>query len=295
MGNRASSIPAVGRSARLVALLTFEGIRRRGLALFCAGVLVLIAIACFLGPMISHSATSTAFSPLLPPNAVNPMGTDALGRDLLVRVLEGGQVSLMAGFSVALLCLSIAVAFGAIAGFFGGWMDIVLMRIAEVFQVVPAVILALVAAALMGSSLTIVILILAMTMWPQVARIARAETLRIRELGYVESAFAIGFGPWRILWSDVLPNAFPPLLVATTMMAGRAILLESGLAFLGLGDANRPSWGALLNEAQPHIQTAWWLTLYPGLAIFLVVWAINLLGDIWNDNLNPTLERVKGL
>ena len=108
-----------------------------------------------------------------------------------------------------------------------------------------------------------------------------------------ESAFAVGFGPWRILWSDVLPNAFPPLLVATTMNAGRAILLESGLAFLGLGDANKPSWGTLLNEAQTHLQSAWWLTLFPGLAIFLVVLAINLLGDIWNDNLNPTLERVK--
>lgn len=268
-------------------------VRRRGLALACVLVLAAITLACFAGPLLTHSPSSTQFQPLQAPNAVNPIGTDSLGRDMLARLLLGGQTSLIAGVVVAVLCLSIAVAFGGIAGFFGGRADMWLMRIAEVFQVIPSIILALVAAALLGSSLVIIILILAMTMWPQVARIARAETMRIRELGYVESAFAIGFGPWRILWSDVLPNAFPPLLVATTMTAGRAILLESGLSFLGLGDANKASWGALLNEAQTHLQSAWWLTLFPGLAIFLVVCAINLLGDVWNDNLNPTLDRVK--
>lgn len=273
--------------------LLLPGIRRRGLALACLAVLLAITLACFLGPYLAHSPVSTQYQPLQPPSWRNPLGTDSLGRDLLARMLQGGQTSLIAGLAVALLCLSIAVAFGAIAGFFGGWADVILMRIAELFQVVPSIILALVAAALLGSSLTIIIVILAMTMWPQVARIARAETLRIRELGYVESAFATGFGPWRILWSDVLPNAFPPLLVATSMTGGRAILLESGLAFLGLGDANKASWGALLNEAQTHLQSAWWLTLFPGLAIFVVVCAINLLGDVWNDNLNPTLDRVK--
>jgi len=273
--------------------LLLPGIRRRGLALFCLALLLAITLACFLGPFVAHSPVSTQFQPLQPPSRLNLLGTDSLGRDLLARMLLGGQTSLIAGLAVALLCLSIAVAFGAIAGFFGGWADVILMRIAELFQVVPSIILALVAAALLGSSLTIIIVILAMTMWPQVARIARAEVLRIRELGYVESAFATGFGPWRILWSDVLPNAFPPLLVATSMTGGRAILLESGLAFLGLGDADKASWGALLNEAQTHLQTAWWLTLFPGLAIFAVVCAINLLGDVWNDNLNPTLDRVK--
>lgn len=273
--------------------LMLRGLRRRGLALACVGLLALVVLACFLGPAFTFSPSSTAFDPLLPPHGQNLMGTDSLGRDLLARLLRGGQISLIAGLAVAALCLSIAVGFGGVAGYFGGMADTVLMRLAEVFQVVPSIILALVAAALMGSSLTMIIVILAMTMWPQVARIARTETMRIRELGFVESAQAIGFGPWRILWSDVLPNAFPPLLVATTMTAGRAILLESGLAFLGLGDANTASWGALLNEAQTHQQTAWWLTLFPGLAIFLVVVAINLLGDVWNDNLNPTLDRVK--
>lgn len=275
------------------AAIGLGGVRRRGLALLCLAVLAVITLACFIGPYFSHAPGSTAFAPLQAPSLLNPFGTDDLGRDLLARMLRGGQVSLIAGFVVAVLCLTIAIAIGAVAGFFGGIADKLLMRLAEVFQVIPAIILALVAVALMGSSLTIIICILAATMWPQVARIARAETLRIRELGYVESARAIGFNAWRILWSDVLPNAFPPLLVATTMTAGRAILLEAGLAFLGLGDANQPSWGALLHAAQGHIQSAWWLTLFPGLAIFLVVWAINILGDIWNDHLNPTLDRVK--
>jgi peptide/nickel transport system permease protein len=189
--------------------------------------------------------------------------------------------------------MTIALLVGCLAGFFGGWADTGLMRLAELFQVVPGIILALVSVALLGSSLTIIMLILAGTMWPQVARIARAETLKVSELGYVESARAVGFGPIHILVSDVLPNIFTPILVATTMTAGRAILLESGLAFLGLGDANKPSWGALLNDAQAQIQSAFWLTLFPGAAIFIVVLAINLLGDIWNDNLNPALERVK--
>lgn len=268
-------------------------IRRRWLALAAMVLLAAVVAACFMGPTWAPDPQATDFPPLGPPSAHNAMGTDALGRDLLARVLIGGQTSLIVGGSVALLCLTIAVAMGSLAGFFGGWLDSILMKIAEFFQVIPAIILALVSVAMLGSNMWIVILILAATMWPQVARIVRAETLRIAGLGYVESSRAVGFHPLRILWSDVLPNAFPPVLVATSMTAGRAILLESGLAFLGLGDANRPSWGALLNTAQSHIQTAWWLTVFPGLAIFLVVLCINLLGDIWNDSLNPVLERVK--
>lgn len=278
---------------RVSSLNPFQGVRRGKLAFACLAVLLLMAIACFIGPWFTHSPSAAIFPPLAPPTWLHPMGTDAIGRDLLARALAGGRTSLIVGIAVAALCLTIAVLVGCVSGYFGAWIDMALMRCAELFQVVPAIILALVSAALLGSSLFIVIAILAATMWPQVARIARAEALRISELGYVESARSVGFGPLRILWSDVLPNAFPSILVATTMTAGRAILLESGLAFLGLGDANYPSWGALLNTAQAHIQTAWWLTLFPGLAIFLVVLAINLLGDIWNDTLNPMLERVK--
>jgi peptide/nickel transport system permease protein len=252
-----------------------------------------ITLACFFGTYFAHSPSEPSFGVLHTPNAMNLMGTDSLGRDLLARVLAGGQISLVVGVAVGLLCLTIGVTFGGLAGFFGGAIDTTLMRIAEFFQVVPGLVLALVATSLLGSSMSVIIVILSITMWPGVARLVRVETMKLSELGYVESARAAGFSPMRILISDVLPNAFAPVLVATTMTVGRAILYESGLSFLGLGDANQPSWGALLHEAQPFMQSAWWLTVFPGLAIFLVVLAVNVIGDVLNDILNPTLSRVK--
>src|SRR5690606_1138044 len=145
------------------------------------------------------------------------------------------------------------VIIGGLAGFYGGVVDTLLTKVAEFFQVIPPIILALVSIAMLGASLPIIITILSITMWPQVARIVRAECMRVRELGFVESSRAAGFRPLRILWSDVLPNSVAPVLVATTMTVGRAILLESGLAFLGLGGANTHSWGARLNSAQAYM------------------------------------------
>jgi len=260
--------------------------------LLLIGLFAMIVFS-FLGPLVSQSPTDTAFDVLSPPDATNLAGTDSLGRDLLSRLMVGGQVSLFVGAAVAVICLTLAVTIGGLAGFYGGIADAVLSRISEFFQVIPGIILALVAVAMLGASLPLIIVILSLTMWPGVARIVRAECMRIAELGYVESSRAAGFRPFRILWSDVLPNAFPPVLVATTMTVGRAILAESSLAFLGLGDANAPSWGALLYEAQSYMQSAWWLTVFPGVAIFIVVLAANLLGDRLNDSLNPTLSRVK--
>lgn len=266
---------------------------RRPTTIFYLILLAIIVLACFIGPMFTPAPGSAQFATLQPPSADHLMGTDALGRDLLARVLSGGQISLLVGLSVAVLCMTIAIVVGGLAGFYGGIADTILTKISEFFQVIPAIILALVAAAILGANTLIIILILSFTMWPQVARIVRAESMRVGELGYVESDRAVGFSSIRIFWTDVLPNAFPPVLVATTMTVGRAILLESGLAFLGLGNANQPSWGALLNSAQSHMQTAPWLTLFPGLMIFLVVLSTNMLGDQMNDSLNPTLSRVK--
>lgn len=265
----------------------------RGVTRAFVAVLILVVLACLVGPALAADPRAAVYPPLAAPSWSHPLGTDSLGRDMLARVLTGGQVSLLVGVTVAALCLSMAVVVGGLAGYLGGPADSLLMKVSDVFQVVPGVVFALVAAALLGSSLTVIVLILAFAMWPQVARIVRVETMKVTELGYVESARAAGFGSLRIFFSDVLPNALPAVLVATTMTVGRAILLESGLAFLGLGDADRPSWGSLLNEAQVHLQTAWWLTVFPGLMIFIVILAVNLLGDMLNDTLNPTLSRVK--
>jgi peptide/nickel transport system permease protein len=256
-------------------------------------VLAVVAIASFIGPYFAGNPVATVNPTLLPPSFEFPMGTDQLGRDYLPRVLLGGQVSLLVGFTVALLCMTLGLIIGGLAGFYGGLADAFLVKVAEFFQVLPGIVLALVAAALFGANIWVIVIILSVTMWPAVARIVRAEALRISQLGYVESARAAGFHSTRILWSDVIPNAMPPVIVATTMTVGRAILIESALAFLGIGDAEQPSWGALLNSAQSYMATGWWLALFPGLCIFLVVLAINMLGDSLNDSLNPSIGKVK--
>lgn len=256
-------------------------------------LLVALALVAVIGPFFVADPVATAHPKLLPPGGEHLLGTDMLGRDYLARVVYGGQVSLLVGFSVALLCMTIALVVGGLAGYYGGVLDAVLVKVAEFFQVLPGIVLALVAAALLGSNVLIIVAILAITMWPGVARIVRAESMRVAQLGYVESARAAGFRGLRILWSDVLPNAMPPVLVATSMTVGRAILIESGLAYLGIGDPGNPSWGALLNSAQSYMRDGWWLALFPGCCIFLVVLAVNVLGDSLNDVFNPTVGRVK--
>jgi peptide/nickel transport system permease protein len=254
---------------------------------------VLVALVSFVGPFFVGDPVAASHPVLSPPSAHYPLGTDQLGRDYLPRVVYGGQISLLVGFSVALLCLTFGLVVGGLAGYYGGVIDTALVKVAEFFQVLPGLVLALVAAALLGSNVLIIVVILAITMWPAVGRIARAEAMRISQLGYVESSKAAGFRGVRIIWSDVVPNAMPPVLVATSMTVGRAILVESGLAYLGVGDSNRPSWGALLNSAQSYMQNGWWLALIPGALIFLTVLAVNMLGDGLNDALNPTVGRVK--
>jgi len=267
-------------------------LRRPVIAVF-GSLLVLFALAAIIGPVFVADPLATSYPKLLPPSGEHLLGTDMLGRDYLARVVHGGRVSLLVGFAVAALCLTVGLIVGGVAGFFGGIADTVMVKLAEFFQVLPGIVLALVSAALLGANIWIIVAILAVTMWPGVARIVRGEAMRIAELGYIESQRAAGFRGLRILWSDVIPNAMPPVLVATSMTVGRAILIESGLAYLGIGDPSNPSWGALLNSAQSHIQDGWWLALFPGACIFLVVLAVNLIGDALNDAYNPTIGRVK--
>lgn len=265
---------------------------RRSTRVFLA-VIAGVALLCFLGPAILQRPQGTTIPILHAPGLDYPMGTDALGRDYLLRVISGGRISLIVGFAVAILCMTIGLIVGSIAGFYRGVVDSALVKVAEFFQVLPGLVLALVAAAFFGSSLLVIVVILSFTMWPAVARIVRAEAMRVSQLGYVEAAIAAGFSGPRIILSQVVPNALPPALVATSMTVGRAILIESGLAYLGVGDANNPSWGALLNSAQAHLRDGWWLPVFPGLLIFVCVLAVNILGDRMNDALNPALGRVK--
>ncbi|HWL60915.1 MAG TPA: ABC transporter permease [Microbacteriaceae bacterium] len=271
----------------------WRGFFRKPSTIIYLGLIAVMVLASFVGPLFAGDPVATTHPQFLPPSADFLLGTDHLGRDYLARVLAGGQVSLLVGFSVAILCMTLGLIIGGVAGFYGGFWDTALVKLAEFFQVLPGIVLALVAAALLGANVWIIVVILSITMWPAVARIVRAEAMRIAQLGYVESQRAAGFKSLRILISDVLPNAMPPVIVATTMTVGRAILIESSLAFLGIGDSNNPSWGALLNSAQSYMATGWWLALFPGLAIFIVVLAINMLGDSLNDALNPSIGKVK--
>ena len=265
----------------------------RPVTLVYLGVLLALTLFCFVGPFFGRNPIATDAPVMLPPSTEFPAGTNSLGQDMLARMMVGGQASLLVGLWVAVLSMVLAVGIGAIAGFFGGLADTLLTKITEFFQVVPALVLALVAVAIVGTGLPLIIAVLSLTMWPPTARIMRAECMRLASAGYVESARAAGFSTSRILWSDVIPNAMAPVIVSTTMTVGRAILAESALAFLGLGDPSRPSWGTLLYEAQSYLQFAWWLTVFPGAAIFITVLAANMLGDALNDSLNPTIGKVK--
>jgi peptide/nickel transport system permease protein len=282
--------PRRARSGQGAAWRAF--LRRRSTQIYLAVVLAFVLVA-VIGPFFVGDPLATGFAKLLPPSGEHPFGTDMLGRDYLARVVHGGQISLLVGFSVAVLCMTFGLVVGGIAGYYGGWVDAAMVKVAEFFQVLPGLVLALVAAALLGSNVIVVGLLLAITMWPGVGRIVRAEAMRISKLGYVESQRAAGFRGIRILWSDVIPNAMPPVLVATTMTVGRAILIESGLSYIGVGDPSNPSWGSLLNDAQSYMRDSWWLAVIPGTCIFLVVLAVNMLGDALNDAFNPTIGRVK--
>lgn len=285
-----NAAPGRGASAQRMAWAIFI---RKPTTIVFVPLLALMVVFVVVVPFFGPSPIMTVFPVMSAPNPDNLLGTDELGRDFLVRVANGGRISLMVGFAVAALCMTIGLVIGGAAGYYRGAVDLGLVKIAEFFQVLPAIVLAIVAAALLGDGMWLIVIILAVTMWPGVARIVRAEAMRISQMGYVESARAVGFPGYRIIVSDVIPNLMPPVLVATTLTVGRAILIESGLAFIGIGDPNNPSWGTLLSDAQGHMREGWWLAVFPGACIFFVVLAVNMLGDALNDSFNPMIGRVK--
>ncbi|WP_179961612.1 ABC transporter permease [Pikeienuella piscinae] len=228
------------------------------------------------------------------PPGVTPefmLGTDYLGRDLIAGLLMGGGPTLAVGGAAALLTMVIGVSIGAMSGYFGGRVDNALMRFTEFFQVLPALLFAMVLVTLFSPSLTIIAIAIGVVSWPQTARLTRAEFLKIKRLEYVTAARAIGAQNGRIMWRVILPNALPPLIVSATLTIGVAILFEAGLSFLGLGDPNTMSWGLMIGANRAYILTAWWPVTFPGIAIFLTVFAVSLIGDGLNDAFNPKLRE----
>lgn len=220
-----------------------------------------------------------------------PLGTDYLGRDIVAGLLSGGGPTLTVGASAAAITMVIGLLLGATAGYFGGWVDNLLMRVTEFFQVLPALLFAMVLVTLFTPSLFVIALAIGVVSWPQTARLTRAEFLKIKELEYITAARASGTPTWRIMWRFILPNAAPPLIVSATLTVGVAILFEAGLSFLGLGDPNVMSWGLMIGANREYILDAWWPVTIPGLMIFLTVFSVSLIGDGLNDAFNPRLRQ----
>jgi len=218
------------------------------------------------------------------------MGTDNLARDVWIIVIYGGAATLRIAAGAATMIILIGVTLGALAGYYGGWVDNVLMRITEFFLVLPGLLFAIVVVALFEPSYWTITIAIGSISWPQLMRLTRAEFLRIKNLEYVKAARAMGSGDLRIITRVILPNALPTLIVSATLIMGGAILIEAGLAFLGLGDPNSLSWGLAIGRAREFFTTNWWAVTFPGLAIFLTVLGLSLVGDGLQDAYNPKLR-----
>ena len=252
-----------------------------------------IAVAAF-GPLLSPiSPWRMVQRPFVPPLTMAglPLGTDALGRDVMTGVVYGARVSLLVGLVSTLAALAVGVPLGAIAGYFGGRVDDALMRFTEFFQTVPSFALAIVLVAILQPSIVSIVIAIAIVSWPPVARLVRGEVLSLRTREYVQAAIVAGRSDSSIIWREILPNALSPVIVLASMMVATAILLESSLSFLGLGDPNLMSWGYMVGAGRTVIRQAWWITAFPGIAILLSVLALNLIGEGLNDALNPRLNR----
>ena len=255
-------------------------------------ILILITGMGFLGPLIYPTDPfDMVWMPFSPPgNDGFLLGTDYLGRDMLAQIINGARVSIAIGFSAALVSCFIGVGMGSFAGFYGGWIEEVLMRITEFFQVLPTLLFAMVIVALFGSSVLSITLAIGAVSWAGVARITRAEFLRIKELDFVLASRASGSSNLSLIFLVILPNAAAPIIVQSALLVGAAITFEAGLAFLGLSDPNVVSWGQVIGSNRTYILESTYTVTIPGIAIFITVLAISLVGDGLNDALNPKLR-----
>ncbi len=280
--------PARRRRGPLAAFLRHPG------AVFGLVILAVVVAAALLAPVLYPSSPWRMVQrPFVPPFTLErvPLGTDALGRDIAAGLMHGAGVSLIVGLVSTLAALLIGVPLGALAGYLGGRVDDALMRFTELFQTVPSFALAIVLVAILQPSLSSMILAIALVSWPPVTRLVRGEVLSLRSREYVQAAIVTGQTTFTILRREVLPNTLSPIVVLASLMVATAILLESSLSFLGLGDPNRMSWGFMVGAGRTVIRQAWWITAFPGVLILLTVLALNLIGEGLNDALNPRMSR----
>lgn len=264
------------------------------------GLLVLFVATALLGPfVVTHDPLQGSLRDrLVPPvwaeggSWNNILGTDRLGRDVLARIVSGAGISLAVCAIVIALAGSVGTAVGTISGYVGGWTDRILMRLVDLALSLPVILLALLLGAVRGPSFANIIIVISLVLWSQYARMARGETLRIKNEDFVDLARTSGVGHLTIIFRHILPNIAPSLIVIATLQVGIVIILEASLSFLGVGvPPPNPSWGAMVAEGRSYIVTAWWVSMLPGVAILLVVMSVNIVGDHLTDSINPALRR----
>lgn len=258
-------------------------------------ICVLLGLLVFVLPMVMRGVDLNAQNPMAtfsPPSRQHLMGTDAFGRDLLARVVYGGRTTIAASICVVLLGCVFGTTLGLIAGFFGGAIGFVIMRMVDLLLAFPGILLALAVSAVLGPGLVNGVIAIAIILVPIYARLVAGATAEVRHLPYVDAAVTLGSGSWRIILRHVLPNVSPAIIVLTTTWLGVASLWIAALGFIGLGvQPPTPEWGAILNDGQNYITLAWWITVFPGMFLSLFVVGVNLIGDGLRDELDPTLAR----
>jgi peptide/nickel transport system permease protein len=269
--------------------------KRNRLALAGLAIVALLYLIALLAPLIApydptaqHDIARTGY---LSPRAGNWLGTDRFGRDVLSRIIYGSRISLSIGFIATVLSITIGTLFGALAGFFGGRIDSLIMRFTDMVLAFPRLVLLILIVALFGPSITVIILVLGLTQWPGTTRIVRGDVLSLREREFIHAAQALGMGRTRIIMRHLIPNVLAPVIVAATLGIGNTIVMEAGLSFLGLGvQPPTPTWGSMVADGRDNLLGAWWVATFPGLVIVLVVLAFNLVGDGLRDALDPRLR-----
>jgi len=262
-------------------------------ALVGSVILAVFLVAAILGPLIApYDPNDMAYDFLAAPSWQHPLGTDDLGRDLLSRIIAGTQVSIFVGVSTVVIALLVGVSLGVWAGYAGGWVDHIIMRYIDLQWAFPNFIIAVYLVAVFGTGLSNVIVAISLAFVDDFARVARGMVLSIKQEQYVDAARTVGTSDFRIMWRHVLPNAMAPIIVQATVSVSYAILGEAGLSFLGLGvQSSTPTWGLILADARSFITRAWWLGIFPGLAIMLTVLSINFIGDALRDFLDVRESR----
>ena len=266
--------------------------RNRGAVIGLCILVAVVAVAILAPLLYPGSPWRMVHRPFLAPFVLDraPLGSDTVGRDILAGLVHGSRVSLLIGLVSTLVALLVGVPLGAISGYFGGWVDAALMRVTEFFQTIPSFALAIVIVSILQPSVGSIVLAIAIVSWPPVARLVRGEVLSVRTRDYVQAAIVTGQPVHKVILTEVLPNVVSPVIVLASLMTATAILLESSLSFLGLGDPNVMSWGYMVGSGRSRVLDQWWISFIPGTAIFVTVLALNLIGEGLNDAFNPSLR-----